>query len=95
MEIGCFCRLINQLFATIQNEIGVDLSLSASCGATRMCDAASVVRSVVRTAGGTSPRSMRAVREGGVFLNRRREVYVVLLLRVSLRTSHLTVVRGY
>ena len=63
MEIGCICRLINQLFATIQNEIGVDLSLSASCGATRMCDAASVVRRALRTSEGTSSDSVQS-REG-------------------------------
>ena len=79
MEIGCICRLINQLFATIQNEIGVDLSLSASCGATRMCDAASVVRRALRTSEGTSSGVCRAAREGGVVLNRRREMIVVLL----------------
>ena len=50
------------------------------CGATQMCDAASVVQSSPNFERYLSREYVSAVREGDVFLERRRVMYVVLLL---------------
>ena len=81
------------MFAAIQveNRKKIDLSGWQMSGATRMCDAASVVRSDLRTSGGTSPESMVfAVRVVCVVLERQRREKIVVLLDLHLFTSHLT-----